>query len=277
MMTQTKTKMTDDLNIVRTIKTPVIEGDTLHILIDGDMVIYESCSSCEREVDWGDGLWTLQGDASAAKAQVDERVYTIVNSILDRVFFNGNRYEVIMCLSDKKNFRKKILSTYKENRQGKRKPLGYYEVETWVKENYQTRSFPELEADDVVGILATTDYKGHEVHASGDKDYKSIPGLFYDFLHGDLYTISERDADIWWLTQTLTGDSADNYAGCPGIGKIGAERLLKKEGVAWGVVKRAFLKAGKTEEEAIQQARVARILRGTDYQDGNIRLFTPHT
>lgn len=250
-----------------------LKGKPVYILIDADMIIYEACSSCEREVDWGDGLWTVQGDAQAAKAQVDERVQQIITKILDKVNFEGH-YEIIMCLSDKKNFRKKLLSTYKENRKGKRKPLGYFEVVNWVKDNYDTMSFPELEADDVVGILATA-YKGQEIHTSGDKDYKSIPGLFYDFIHGELYDISVADADRWWLTQTLIGDTADNYSGCPGIGEKSAEKLLKKEGATWETVKKAFLKAGKTEDEAIQQARVARILRCEDYQRGEIRLFTP--
>lgn len=252
-----------------------IEGSPLHILIDGDMVIFESCSSCETEVNWGYGLWTLQGDASAAKEQVDSRIEQIVVKILDKVNYEGD-YQILICLSDRKNFRKKILSTYKENRAGKRKPLGYYEVEKWVKENYYTVSYPDLEADDVVGVLATR-FKGHEVHTSGDKDYKSIPGLFYDFIHGEMYEISEEDADYWWWTQCLIGDTADNYSGCPGIGAKTAEKLFKKDGASWNTVLHAFLKAGKTEEEALQQARVARILREADYRDGTIKLFTPPT
>lgn len=252
-----------------------ITGSPLYILIDADMIIYESCSSCEREVDWGDGLWTVQGDARMAEAQVDDRVDAVVNQILDRLDYEGD-YEIIMCLSDSRNFRKELLSTYKENRAGKRKPLGYCEVVEWVIKNYHSQVYPWLEADDVVGILATR-YKGHEVHTSGDKDYKSIPGLYFDFIHGDMHEISEEDADYWWWTQSLIGDTADNYSGCPGIGKKKAEQLFEKEGASWDTVLRAFLKAGKTKEEALQQVRVARILREADYPENTIKLFTPHT
>ena len=180
-----------------------------------------------------------------------------------------------MCISDPvANFRKKILSTYKANRIGKRKPVCYREVIDWIKALYVTRMIPTLEADDVVGILATH-FKGEEVHSSGDKDFRSIPGIFYNFLKGELYHISEREADKWFYTQTLIGDKADNYDGCPGIGEKTAEKIFKKEGVSWGTVKKTFLRKGLTEEDALQQARVARILRDTEWKDGKPILWSP--
>lgn len=242
-------------------------------LVDADMIIYEACSSCEMEVDWGKGLYTLQCNTADAKYQVDSRIEIILMKLLDKLNFEGE-YKIVMCLSDPSgsNFRKRILSSYKENRVGKRKPLGYGEVRDWVLENYNCVWYPSLEADDVVGILATKN-KGNEVHISGDKDYKSIPGLFYDFLHNELYEISEEDADKWFFIQTLAGDSADNYTGCPGIGVKTAEKLLNMEGVTWQTVENAFLKKGLTRQDAIQQARVARILRETDYDIKEGRIF----
>ena len=180
-----------------------------------------------------------------------------------------------MCISDPvANFRKKILSTYKANRIGKRKPVCYREVIDWIKAHYITRMIPTLEADDVVGILATK-YKGQEVHSSGDKDFRSIPGVFYNFLQGEIYHISEREADKWFYTQTLIGDKADNYDGCPGIGEKTAEKIFQKEGVSWHTVERTFLRKGLTKEDALQQARVARILRDTEWKDGKPILWSP--
>lgn len=247
------------------------------ILLDADMLCFVSCSSVEREINWGDGLWTLHADAHEAEVQIDERVEFIVTAILDKMNYEG-QYEIIMCLSDDKvNFRKKVLSTYKANRIGKRKPVCYQEVRQWIIDNYESRIIPTLEADDVVGILATRN-KGHEVHCSGDKDFRSIPGVFYNFLKGELYHISEREADKWFYTQTLIGDKADNYDGCPGIGEKTAAKIFEKEGVSWGTVKKQFIRRGLTEEDALQQARVARILRDTDFtKDGKIQLWSPTT
>lgn len=246
----------------------------LFIFIDADMLCFVSCSSVEREINWGDGLWTLHADAKEAETQIDDRVEGIVTTVLDKLNYEGE-YRIIMCISDTKvNFRKKILSTYKANRIGKRKPVCYSEVLEWIKRNYVTKMIPTLEADDVIGIAATH-FKGQEVHCSGDKDFRSIPGIFYNFLQGELYHISEREADKWFYTQTLIGDKADNYDGCPGIGEKTAEKIFKKEGVSWGTVKKTFLRKGLTEEDALQQARVARILRDTEWKDGKPILWSP--
>lgn len=246
----------------------------LFIFIDADMLCFVSCSSVEREINWGDGLWTLHADAKEAETQIDDRVEGIVTTVLDKLNYEGE-YRIIMCISDPKvNFRKKILSTYKANRIGKRKPVCYSEVLEWIKRNYTTKMIPTLEADDVIGIAATH-FKGQEVHCSGDKDFRSIPGIFYNFIKGELYHISEREADKWFYTQTLIGDKADNYDGCPGIGEKTAEKIFKKEGVSWGTVKKTFLRKGLTEEDALQQARVARILRDTEWKDGKPILWSP--
>lgn len=246
----------------------------LSIFIDADMLCFVSCSSVEREINWGDGLWTLHADAKEAETQIDDRVEGIVTTVLDKLNYEGE-YRIIMCISDPKvNFRKKILSTYKANRIGKRKPVCYSEVLEWIKRNYVTKMIPTLEADDVIGIAATH-FKGQEVHCSGDKDFRSIPGIFYNFIKGELYHISEREADKWFYTQTLIGDKADNYDGCPGIGEKTAEKIFKKEGVSWGTVKKTFLRKGLTEEDALQQARVARILRDTEWKDGKPILWSP--
>lgn len=246
----------------------------LFIFIDADMLCFVSCSSVEREINWGDGLWTLHADAKEAETQIDDRVEGIVTTVLDKLNYEGE-YRIVMCISDPNvNFRKKILSTYKANRIGKRKPVCYSEVLEWIKRNYTTKMIPTLEADDVIGIAATH-FKGQEVHCSGDKDFMSIPGIFYNFIKGELYHISEREADKWFYTQTLIGDKADNYDGCPGIGEKTAEKIFKKEGVSWGTVKKTFLRKGLTEEDALQQARVARILRDTEWKDGKPILWSP--
>lgn len=246
----------------------------LKFLFDGDMIVFESCSSVEKDIEWEPDLWTLHADAAEAKAQVDDRIAVIVNKLLTKLGYEG-RYEIILCFSDKENFRKKLLSTYKANREGKRKPVCYKAVLEWCRENYQTVTLPTLEADDVVGILATKN-SGEEVHISGDKDYRSIPGVYFDHIHNELYHITPQEADKWFYTQCLIGDTADNYTGCPGIGVKTAEKIFAKEGVSWNTVVRQFVRKGYGEEYALQQARVARILRKGDIDaDGKPILWTP--
>jgi DNA polymerase-1 len=112
---------------------------------------------------------------------------------------------------------------------------------------------------------------------SDDKDLKTIPGRLYR--QGVLHEITMDQANLCWLSQTLTGDPADGYKGCPGVGEVKAKAILSKPGGRWENVKQAFLKAGLTESDAVLQARLARILRHGDWDSANKRpkLWSPGT
>lgn len=245
----------------------------LLILIDADMVVFEACSSVETEIQWDSDLWTLHADAADAKAKVDDRVAFIVEKVLSKMKYDG-AYEIIMCFTDDINFRKDILPTYKANRIGKRKPVCYRAVKAWVFENYTTYQRPGLEADDCLGILATS--KPNTIIISGDKDFKSVPGRFYDYRRDAFYEITVEEADYWHMFQTLIGDAADNYSGCPGIGEKTAEKILAT-GHSWPIVVAQFEKKGLTAHDALIQARVARILHKEDYdfKEKKVKLWEP--
>lgn len=235
---------------------------TLQLLFDADMLVFRGSSTCEKETKWYDNLWTLHADAAEAAAYVDDAVASLTEKILNHYKYDG-AYQIIMCFSDANNFRKTILPTYKLNRADKRKPVCYYGVKEWVQQNFTCYQRPGLEADDCMGILATHK-EPNAILVSGDKDFKTVPGRFYDFLRDTYYEITPEEADYWHLYQTLIGDVADNYKGCPGIGPVGAHKLLN-ENPTWNTVVQAFEKKGLTENDALTQARVARILRASDY------------
>jgi 5'-3' exonuclease len=110
---------------------------------------------------------------------------------------------------------------------------------------------------------------------------RTIPGAHFHLGTRQLFTVSEAEADYNHLFQTLTGDATDGYSGCPGVGKVTAAKLLdgKSYEEMWDVVVRAYKKAGLGEEEAIQQARVARICRASDFNSktGEVILWNPPT
>lgn len=249
-------------------------SNPLILLFDGDMLVYEASASVETEINWEGDLWTLHADAADAKAKVDDHVCSIVNKVITKLKYEGP-YKIIMCFTDAdKNFRKTILPTYKANRIGRRKPVCYQGVRAWVMDNYTSYLRPTLEADDCIGILATM--KSNTMVISGDKDFKSIPGRFFDYRRNEFYEISEEQADYWHMFQTLVGDVADNYSGCPGVGEKTAEKILAN-GHSWDIVVDRFKKKGLTEHDALVQARVARILRKEDYDFKNkvIKLWKP--
>ena len=246
----------------------------LKILFDADMLAFRACSSCEREIEWDNNLWTLHSDFNEVKNKLDEMVATYGDTAMRRMGYEG-AYQYILCFSGHNCFRRNILPSYKANRRDKRKPLTYHAVIEWLKKHYECIEAEGLEADDCLGILSTL-YKEDALIISGDKDFQTIPGRFYNFLKDELKTITKEEADYWHLYQTLVGDTADNYKGCPKVGAVTAKRLLDKF-PTWQTVVQAFEKAGLSEQEALVQARVARILREEDYdiKTKTIKLWTP--
>ena len=65
--------------------------------------------------------------------------------------------------------------------------------------------------------------------------------------------------------QTLAGDQTDGYGGVPGIGVKRAEALFKDKGYSWKTVVKAFKDRDLSEEDALVNARLARILTVDDY------------
>lgn len=244
-------------------------------LIDADILAYQAAAVSEQAVDWEDGLWTLH----AFEQDAIRAFETTLKSILEKVEAD----EYYLAFSDKDNWRKSVLPTYKANRSGVRKPLLLKFLRDYGYKTHPSLQIPELEGDDILGIYATMSepHKPDYVICSIDKDLKTIPGKHYNFGRNEFFEINPHKADYWHMVQTLTGDATDGYAGCPGIGPVTAEKILQKaldEGTPWANsqqlreiywkhVVAAYEKAGLGEEEALVQARVARILRSEDFDD----------
>ncbi len=265
------------------------------LLIDGDMALYMATTAAEQEINWGD-FWTLHSDPDEAYSLFKINIEKLVMEVSERLELEEDP-RVFVAFTDEVNWRKSILETYKGNRKEKRKPLCYYHVRDRVKETYETLQVPTLEGDDILGIWATSKMiKGRKIIVSGDKDFKTIPGEFYDYLRRQFFTISEEEADYWHLYQTLMGDTTDGYGGCPGMGAGTAEAFLKEpwvwhqveremksgprkgqlvsewkqrplepEETLWDAVVSCFKKAGKDEAYALVQAQVARICRSSEW------------
>jgi DNA polymerase-1 len=118
-----------------------------------------------------------------------------------------------------------------------------------------------------MGIYATQN--PGNIIISPDKDMKQIPGQLYNL--DEKFTITKREGATWHLIQTLAGDQTDGYGGVPGIGVKRAEVLFNKEGYSWKTVVKAFEDKDLSEEDALINARLARILTVDDYDFKNKR------
>jgi len=226
----------------------------MSLLIDADYIVYKCCAAAEVDLDFGNDVIVVQSKFSDAMRMVERDLYNIARDI-------GTFDDSILFFSDSTNFRKCIDPEYKGHR-NRKKPCGYRRVIEKLKEDYQVEIMPSLEADDALGIWATKE-PGHII-CSPDKDMRQIPGDLYDF-NDAVTTITEEEGDHWHLVQTLAGDQTDGYSGVPGYGIKRAEALFNTHGYTWETVVKAFEEKDLTEDDAIRNARLARILRNTDY------------
>ena len=258
-------------------------SQTFHTLIDADIIAYQTAAI-------GAGLDPFDGTPRRDMG-LDTLVDIAVEEIND-LNRNFDGAEVLLAFSpaDRSNFRKTVDNSYKANRNPKPKPPMYWELVRELKTIFNNVEINGLEGDDVIGILHTR-YPDTSIMISSDKDMKTIPGRLYDFHHLQHHDISVNQANYNWMTQTLMGDTADGYPGCPGIGKKKAANILplvddtEDEDVflerLWYEVietyQNHFKNPDVAESAAVRQARLARILRCDDYcyDSKSVRLWHP--
>ncbi len=252
------------------------------ILIDADIVAYKASIVNEKSFDFGDTGVAEHLDHAGCIRNVEE----LIGRYADKL----KASRVLVCLSDPEvNFRKQLNPTYKSNRKDTVPPQMLAWIKEYLESEYQSFRRPRLEADDIMGILATSGdrfIQGKRIIVSEDKDMRTIPALVFNPNHPDLgvLRISSLDAKRFHMWQTVVGDPTDGYGGCPGVGKGGrhveyAESILEATTPTelWDLVLMAYASKGLAEEEALMQARMARILQDGDYnyKTKGIRLWNP--
>jgi DNA polymerase-1 len=209
------------------------------LALDMDYLIFSAMSAAETEEDWGSDVWSLACDHKKARSILFGTIKTIKADIagqLKRKFkLTEDRYEFVdLCIiSGENNWRKEVLETYKANRKGKRKPVGYPAFCEGIMDHFgPERSFKwdGVEGDDVCGILMTNPALAgcdRMVSVSCDKDFNTVPGYFFWLTQMDLVKNDEATADRFHMLQAMMGDVTDGYSGIPGIGKETALSFLE--------------------------------------------------
>lgn len=238
-------------------------------VLDADTALYAEAS--RAEVRAGE-RWLPLLTAEQCYKHVEERLAEMIEAV--------EADGAIVALTSPTNFRKAILPTYKLNRSAVHKPTLLPELRALVqsKQRWPVLVVADLEADDVCGISAGRLAKqGRDaIIVSSDKDLRSIPGLLWNPSKTksgnkrEIESITEAEADRFHIYQTIVGDPVDNYKGLPGSGPVKALTLLNEASdelpaERWQRVLAAFALKGYTPEYALTQARVARILRWSDW------------
>lgn len=146
------------------------------------------------------------------------------------------------------NFRKEraTILPYKGNRDPLDKPVLLPDLREYLVRRQGAVVVDGMEADDAIGIDATRpENLGKVVVCAQDKDLRMIPGYHYNFTKKDseVEKVSANDAWRNFFSQLLTGDTADNIPGIPGVGTKTAEKILEgytKPTTMWCGVFRAW-------------------------------------
>lgn len=255
------------------------------IMLDGDILVHRATSAVQKE-------FKFSGPVSAITADFLEAVKIVEREIasLRRVLDAG---EVLIALSDpdsSANWRKEALPSYKFDRVKRAKPILFKQMRAELESRFQTKWYPRLEGDDVLGVFGSAPGHPERVIVSIDKDMGCVPGRWYNPNRPErgIVLTDRAAADRFHLMQTLMGDATDGYTGIPGIGPKKAAAILDADPprhtthsplcacAPWDKVVRAYRKAGLTERDALTQARVARILRYGEFNKNiGVRLWAP--
>jgi hypothetical protein len=205
-------------------------GNRGKVLIDGDIIAYRAAFS------------TQDLSEKDAKEKVDDLMNFIIDETVSFPFASADDYQTY--ITGKTNFRFDIAKSapYKGNRAATEKPKHLSLTRNHLSDKYSAIISVNEEADDLISkAAAALDYDC--VVASIDKDMLQLPCWHYNFGRKDWSKVTPIEGTLFFYTQILTGDSADNIKGLYGIGPKKADKLLDgcdTEGSMWDVVFKAY-------------------------------------
>ena len=217
-------------------------------LIDGDVLVYLAGFAAQKTIwtysptgEWFEGKtaankwWAEQSPDPFDKEEWESEVVPepwnncqfIVDGKIGECKHMTKSDEAIVFLTPSRTFRHELAFTrgYKANRKGMPKPVYYERIKAYLEDEYGAIYGKNVEADDLMGMAQTK----NSVICSNDKDMLQIAGRHYNFTlpkETAFTMVPPQDADLWFFTQLLSGDTTDNIPGIPGIGKAKARKMV---------------------------------------------------
>lgn len=282
-------------------------SEKLTALLDGDTLAFLIASACQHTIEWPTGYI----EPFARRAEGEVALDNYIHRLQQRLRFTD--FMIFLSCPAEENWRLGVDPNYKSNRKASVRPLLLSPLKEYLRVKYGANHLAYLEADDTIGIYATSEtlVEGDRIVVGKDKDFYTIPGKHYqlrnDALNGDpvVVEVTPMQAVKNHYVQALSGDAVDGYPGCPGYGMKRArevienpDRLYPKEGVItrgknkgeavikwhsagpssiWEAIVSRYEKEGLGEAEALVTGRLAKILHAQDYdmETKEITLWVP--
>jgi hypothetical protein len=166
----------------------------------------------------------------------------------------GEKVDYMIYFSSPSNRKDNIATIlpYKGNRKKNTRPIFYNSIKKYIQYSWNWEEKEGFEADD---LLSINQYQNNNsIIVTQDKDLSMVPGLHFNPITNNTFSISPIEGCVNFYTQLLTGDPTDNIPG--------GYRVTKKQ------VKSSYLKKMKqiqTEQEMYEDA--------LNYYDGNIEVI----
>ena len=182
-------------------------------IIDADIVAYRSAAGTEGQ----------------SKEDTQNKIDVLMNYIVGETVVFPTKDNLECFLTGSSNFRFDVAKTapYKGNRKDTPKPSNLPAARAHLRDKWGASVSQGEEADDLVGIAATKGDPETTVVCTIDKDMLQIPGWNYNFVKNVWTKISEDEGNLFFYTQILTGDSADNIKGIFRVGPVKAGKILE--------------------------------------------------
>jgi DNA polymerase-1 len=196
--------------------------------------------------------------------------------------------KAVLCFSCPRhaNYRRDFWPKYKAHRDSSKSPDSLDYALEILYSNSKSACVDRLEADDLMGMIASGE---SGVAVTIDKDLRTVPGWHWnpDKEEEPVY-VDLEDADMFFYTQWMTGDTTDNIPGLWRVGPKKAEKILVNTPRDEWEEKILDMYRNETrpetkqvdmspEEFALSMARCVRILRKGEYdkQSREVTLWNP--
>jgi len=188
------------------------------VIIDADSLSF-ICAYTGKDEEGNKKPEYTETEYGIAEGIVTEWVFKILNAIEEHYDISG----IFMCVKGKNNFRKKILETYKQNREEPLPIVGH--LHNYLVNHHYAYEAPIGEADDVIYTISKK-LNFEAIICGIDEDLKSIPGIHYNYVKQEWSYMTEDESRLHLALKVLTGDAGDNVKVNKGLGPKKASKIV---------------------------------------------------